>query len=71
MIERLGAALVSSAKTFLSSRLLSECRTFVRQDDGRVEAAPGVHDDCVMAMAMAMAVRAEKLYQAHSSQRRA
>ncbi len=61
MIERLGSALVSDARIFSSSRLLAECRTFVRQRDGRVEAASGSHDDCVMAMGIAMAVRAEKL----------
>ena len=61
MIERLGSALVQDARIFSSSRLLAECRTFVRQRDGRVEAASGSHDDCVMAMGIAMAVRAEKL----------
>jgi hypothetical protein len=61
MIECLGAALVHESSIFFSSRLLAECRTFVRQNDGRVEAASGSHDDCVMAMAMVLAVRAEML----------
>jgi hypothetical protein len=59
MIERLGATLAMEPKMFSSSRLLAECRTFVRQNDGRTGAAAGVHDDCVMAMAMALQVRAE------------
>ncbi len=59
MIERLGATLAMESRIFSSSRLLAECRTFVRQNDGRTGAASGVHDDCVMAMAMALQVRAE------------
>ena len=58
MIEALGASLLAAPEMFSSSRLLAECRTFVRLGDGRTEAAAGVHDDCVMAMAMALAVRA-------------
>ena len=59
MVEQIGAALGAGAKIFSSSRLLAECRTFVRQKDGRTGAAAGVHDDCLMAMAMALGVRAE------------
>jgi hypothetical protein len=59
MIERLGAALVERPKTFQSRRLLEECRTFVRRRDGKAAAAAGSHDDCVMAMAIALSVRAE------------
>ena len=59
MIEMLGSALATRAEIFSSSRLLAECRTFIRQNDGRTEAAAGVHDDCVMAMAMALQVRGE------------
>jgi hypothetical protein len=33
----------------------------VRQASGRAEAQAGEHDDCVMAMALALAVRGEKL----------
>ena len=57
MIENLAAALVEEAMLFRSPRLLSECRTFVRYGDGRTGAAPGTHDDCVMALAIAWAVR--------------
>lgn len=59
MVEQIGAALGAGAEIFSSSRLLAECRTFVRQKDGRTGAAAGVHDDCLMAMAMALGVRAE------------
>jgi len=59
MVERLGTALARESAIFSSSRLLAECRTFVRRGDGRVEAAAGSHDDCVMAMALALEVRAE------------
>ncbi|MGC1782757.1 MAG: terminase [Acidobacteriaceae bacterium] len=59
MIETLGAMLVAKPGIFSSSRLLTECRTFVRQSDGRTEAAGGCHDDCVMAMAIALQVRAD------------
>jgi len=57
MIENLAAALVEEAILFRSPRLLSECRTFVRYGDGKTGAAPGTHDDCVMALAIAWAVR--------------
>ena len=59
MIALLGAALTTGPEIFSSSRLLAECRTFVRQQDGRTGAAAGVHDDCVMAMAIALQVRAD------------
>ncbi|MHB8302243.1 MAG: phage terminase large subunit family protein [Acidobacteriaceae bacterium] len=59
MVEQVGAVLGIGAEVFSSSRLLDECRTFVRQKDGRTGAAAGTHDDCLMAMAMALQVRAE------------
>jgi hypothetical protein len=46
---------------FLSRRLLEECRTFVSYPGGRTGAAGGAHDDCLMAMALGQAVRAERL----------
>jgi len=58
MIENLAAALVEEALLFRSPRLLNECRTFVRYADGNTGAAVGTHDDCVMALAIAWAVRA-------------
>jgi hypothetical protein len=59
MISRLDAALVESPELFLSRRLLGECRSFVRLQNGSTGAQAGAHDDCVMAMAIALAARAE------------
>jgi hypothetical protein len=59
MIALVGIALASGPEIFSSSRLLAECRTFVRLRDGRTAAAAGVHDDCLMAMAIALQVRAD------------
>jgi hypothetical protein len=61
MIAALGAALVEQPQLFQSERLLRECRGFVRLRNGGTGARAGMHDDCVMAMAMAMAVRGELL----------
>ena len=61
MIENLAAVLMRRSRgCFRSPRLLNECRTFVRDADGNTGAAPGTHDDCVMAMAIAWAVRMEE-----------
>ena len=57
MLERFGAVLVTSPELFQSRRLLEECRSFVRGADGRIAASEGSHDDAIMAMAMALAVR--------------
>jgi hypothetical protein len=59
MIENMAAVLMSEPELFHSPRLLEECRTFVRRVDGNAAAAGGAHDDCVMAMAIALAVRRE------------
>lgn len=61
MIARLGSLLEHSPERWMSRRLLGECRTFVAGERGRTEAARGAHDDLVMAMAVAQAVRAEWL----------
>jgi hypothetical protein len=61
LMSRLGALLVESPWLFLSKRLLEECRTFITHAGGRTGAASGAHDDCVMAMGIAQAVRAERL----------
>lgn len=61
MISRMGALLVESPEMFLSRRLLGECRTFISMEGGRTGAANGSHDDCLMAMAIAQAVRAEMM----------
>jgi hypothetical protein len=57
MIENLGAVLAAEPKLFRSQRLLNELRTFVRFPDGGSGAAVGTHDDCVMAMAIALGAR--------------
>jgi hypothetical protein len=57
MIENLASALMEEPRRFRSPRLLNECRTFVRHADGNTGAAPGTHDDCVIALAIAWAVR--------------
>jgi len=59
MIEQLAALLARQPGLFASPRLLTECRTFVRQPDGAAAATAGAHDDCVLAMAIAQAVRLE------------
>jgi hypothetical protein len=61
MLGKLGTALVETPEIFKSRRLLLECRSFVRQASGGTGAKFGEHDDCVMAMAMALSVREEKL----------
>jgi len=61
MISRIGALLEERADLFMSARLLEECRTFVLGSGGKTGAAQGAHDDCLMAMAVAQAVRAERL----------
>jgi hypothetical protein len=59
MVSRMGALLVESPWLFFSRRLLGECRTFVAMAGGRTGAVNGAHDDCLMAMAIGQAVRAE------------
>src|SRR5271167_3328277 len=59
MLSRLEVMLANTPQLFLSHRLLQECRSFVRDSQGRCAAAAGAHDDTVMAMAIAQAVRAE------------
>jgi hypothetical protein len=59
MIENLAGVLMAQPDLFHSPRLMGEFRTFVRHADGNASAAEGAHDDCVMAMAIALAVRRE------------
>jgi hypothetical protein len=59
MIENLAAVLMAEPELFHSPVLLGELKTFVRHADGHGAGAEGAHDDCVMAMAIAMAVRRE------------
>ena len=60
MIANLGEVLVVKPELFQSARLWNECRTFVRSANGTPGAGPGAHDDCVIAMAIALAVRKER-----------
>ena len=57
MIENLAAVLALKPQLFQSSVLLAECRTFIRRPDGGSGGISGSHDDCVMAMAMALGGR--------------
>jgi ribosomal protein S18 acetylase RimI-like enzyme len=58
MIENLAAILSLKPQLFQSEKFLAECRTFVRRADGGSGGTSGTHDDCVMAMAIALAGRA-------------
>ena len=57
MLENFGAVLAEAPHLFSSRRLLAECRTFVRHADGYCAAASGAHDDCILALAIALEVR--------------
>jgi hypothetical protein len=57
MVDNLAAIAFEKTQLFQSTRLLNEFRTFVRHADGSTGAVGGAHDDCVMAMAIAFAVR--------------
>jgi hypothetical protein len=59
IVSDLDALLAEQPGLFRSRRLLEECRTFVTHANGRTGAANGAHDDCVMAFAIAQAVRKE------------
>jgi len=68
MLQNLAAVLAAAPFLFASTRLLEECKTFVRRPDGSTAAANGAHDDTVMAMGIALAVRAEVAGRAASKQ---
>jgi hypothetical protein len=57
MLHNMAGVLVAAPHTFNSPRLLEECKTFIKRPDGSTAAANGAHDDTVMAMAIALAVR--------------
>jgi hypothetical protein len=59
MLDGLAEVLMETPGLFRSWRMLNEFRTFVRDRDGNARAATGTHDDCVIAMAIAWAVRKE------------
>lgn len=57
LIAALASAFYANPEAFQSDRLLREMRTFIRRKDGSGGAAPGAHDDCVMAVGVALRVR--------------
>ncbi len=59
MLRQLERMLAERPGAMMSRRLLEEMRTFVRDARGKTGAAAGQHDDCAMAMGLALAVRAE------------
>ncbi|HEY6445433.1 MAG TPA: terminase [Acidobacteriaceae bacterium] len=61
MLADLYAMLMEEPGKFCSARLLRECRSFVRLENGRLEAKAGEHDDLVLAMAIALAARKQQL----------
>ncbi len=56
-ITGLDRMLRDAPKAFASARLLEQCRGYVYHQDGETGARPGEHDDLVIAMAIALAVR--------------
>lgn len=60
-LAELAGVLAAMPKNFQSTRLLGECRSFVRLPNGGIGAQPGTHDDRVMAMAIALTARKEML----------
>ncbi len=59
MLSQMTRVLAEHPEVWMSARLLGEMKTFVRDAKGHTGAAAGQHDDCMMAMGMAMAIRAE------------
>lgn len=59
MLGALQVLVSTEGRLLRSGRLLEECRSFVNKN-GRMEAAAGAHDDLVLAMAIAQAVRRER-----------
>ncbi len=57
VLEQVERLLGEGAESVMSARLLREMKTFVRDARGRTGAAPGQHDDLVMAMGIALAAR--------------
>jgi len=58
-VTALARMIQAAPSVFLSRRLLEECRSFDYGDDGEMAARKGTHDDLVIAMAIAQAVRAQ------------
>jgi len=58
-VAALGRMILTAPSVFVSRRLLEECRSFDYGNDGEMAARKGTHDDLVIAMAIAQAVRAQ------------
>ena len=58
-ITALAKMIQVAPSVFVSRRLLEECRVFEYGKDGEMAARKGTHDDLVIAMAIAQAVRAQ------------
>jgi hypothetical protein len=58
-VAALGGMIQAAPQVFFSRRLLEECRSFDYGEDGKMAARRGMHDDLVIAMAIAQAVRAQ------------
>ncbi len=61
MLSEFSALFSREPALIVSERLLLECRSFVTDEHGRAAAARGAHDDLVMSMAIAQAVRSRSL----------
>ena len=59
VLEQVERLPLEGAESVMSARLLREMKTFVRDARGRTGAAQGQHDDLVMAMGIALAVRSD------------
>jgi hypothetical protein len=59
VVAAVRTAISEAPESFNSLQLLRELRTFVLGKSGLGEAAAGAHDDCVMAMGIALRVREE------------
>lgn len=57
LIGQLNRALASNEITIHSALLKNELATFIENEHGKLEAAQGCHDDAVMALAVANAIR--------------
>jgi hypothetical protein len=57
VLQQVEQAINQGGQSLMSARLLREMKTFVRDERGRTGAAEGQHDDLVMAMGIALAVR--------------
>jgi hypothetical protein len=69
MVTQLSMLLDRQPEFVRSRRLLGELRSFIAKEEGKCGAANGAHDDLVMAMAVAQAVRRRMLGRGASERR--